>query len=54
MLINESIVEDAALNWLEELGYAIGHGPYLAPGEQRVRMAAYQCNERKGLWLTSI
>lgn len=30
---NESIVEDAALSWFGELGYAIGHGPHLAPGE---------------------
>ena len=33
MAINESIVEDAALTWLGELGYAIGHGPHLAPGD---------------------
>jgi len=31
--LNESIVEDAALSWFGELGYAIGHGPHLAPGE---------------------
>ncbi len=31
--LNESIVEEAALDWLKELGYAIGHGPHLAPGE---------------------
>ncbi len=31
--LNESIVEEAALDWLNELGYAIGHGPHLAPGE---------------------
>ena len=31
--INESIVEDAALSWFGELGYAIGHGPHMAPGE---------------------
>ena len=30
---DESIVEDAALTWFGELGYAIGHGPHLAPGE---------------------
>ena len=30
---NESIVETAALEWFGELGYAVGHGPYLAPGE---------------------
>jgi type I restriction enzyme R subunit len=31
--LNESIVEDAALSWFGELGYAIGHGPHMAPGE---------------------
>ncbi len=43
MSLNESIVEDAALEWFGELGYALGHGasfamlrkakPNLAPGE---------------------
>ena len=33
MPLNESIVEDAALEWFGELGYAVGHGPHLAPGE---------------------
>lgn len=31
--LNESIVEDAALTWFGELGYAIDQGPYMAPGE---------------------
>ena len=31
--LNESIVEDAALSWFGEWGYAIGHGPDMAPGE---------------------
>ena len=30
MNLNESIV-DAALTWFGELGYAIGHGPHMAP-----------------------
>ena len=30
---NESTVEEAALSWFEELGYGIGHGPEIAPGE---------------------
>ena len=34
MSLNESIVEDAALTWFGELGYAVGHGPHLAPGER--------------------
>ncbi len=29
----ESVVEDAALAWLDGLGYAILHGPDIAPGE---------------------
>jgi hypothetical protein len=33
MRLNESIVEDAALEWFWELGYAVGHGPHLALGE---------------------
>ena len=33
MSLNESIVEDAALEWFGELGYAALHGPQLAPGE---------------------
>ena len=43
MSLNESIVEDAALEWfllrrgfggqVGEMGYAVGHGPNLAPGE---------------------
>jgi type I restriction enzyme R subunit len=33
MSLNESIVEDAALEWFGELGYAVGHGPHLVPGE---------------------
>ena len=33
MSLNESIVENAALKWSGDLGYAVGHGPQLAPGE---------------------
>ena len=33
MSLNSSTVEDAALEWFGELGYAVGHGPHLAPGE---------------------
>lgn len=33
MNLNQSIVEDAALAWFGDLGYAVGHGPLLAPGE---------------------
>ena len=33
MSLNESIIEGTALTWFGELGYAVGHGPQLAPGE---------------------
>ena len=42
--LNESIVEDAALTWFGELGYAVGHGPQLAPGEP----AAERDSQRRG------
>ena len=29
----ESVVEQAALAWLHDLGYTIIHGPDIAPGE---------------------
>ena len=32
MSLNESIVEDAALEWFGELGYAVGHGLQFARG----------------------
>lgn len=31
--LNESTIENTALTWFKELGYTIGHGPHLAPGE---------------------
>ena len=33
MSLNETIAENAALEWFWELGYAVSHGPLLAPGE---------------------
>ncbi len=33
MILTESMVEEAALGWFEELGYAVLPGPQLAPGE---------------------
>ena len=33
MPFNESTIEEAALSWFDELGYAVAHGPDLAPGE---------------------
>ncbi len=31
MSLNESIVEEAVLDWFSDLGYAVGYGPRLAP-----------------------
>lgn len=31
--LNEDVLEQVALEWFGELGYAVGHGPQLAPGE---------------------
>ena len=39
--LNESIVEEAALEWFGELGYAVGHGPQLAPGEPAAERASF-------------
>jgi len=39
--LNESIVEDATLTWFGDLGYAIGHGPQLAPGERAAERDAF-------------
>lgn len=32
MNLTESILEDAALTWFKELGYAVAYGPHIAPG----------------------
>ncbi|HYY15077.1 MAG TPA: type I restriction endonuclease, partial [Gammaproteobacteria bacterium] len=31
--MTESIIEQAALTWLERLGWTVKHGPEIAPGE---------------------
>jgi len=51
MPLNESIVEDAALEWFGELGYAVEHGaafaglrrarPSLAPGESTAERGSF-------------
>jgi len=37
----ESVVEEAALSWLDNLGYAVVSGPDLAPGELFAERADY-------------
>ncbi len=39
--LTESHVEDAALEWFEELGYTILHGPDIAPGEAQAERDTY-------------
>jgi len=34
---NESSVEEAALSWFDELGYAVLHAPAIAPGKCSTR-----------------
>ncbi len=41
MSLTESIVEDAALTWFGELGYAVGHGPQMAPGEPAAERGSF-------------
>jgi type I restriction enzyme, R subunit len=37
----ESVVEEAVLEWAEGLGYAVLHGPEIAPGEAAAERASY-------------
>lgn len=41
MVINESILEDASLSWFKELGYAVAHGPHIAPGEPKAERDSF-------------
>jgi hypothetical protein len=41
MSLKESTVVDAALTWSDEPGYAVGHGPHLAPGEPATERASF-------------
>ena len=41
MSLNESTVEDAALEWFGELGYAVGNGPRMVPGEAAAERRAF-------------
>lgn len=55
MNFTESTVEEAALEWFGELGYAIGHGPEMAPGESGSERVSYgevalEGRLREALW----
>lgn len=41
----ESIVEDAALAWLDALGYAVLHGPSIAAGEPAAERRDPNCRD---------
>ena len=41
MSLNESVVEEAALAWLEELGYGVTRGPHIAPGEPAAERTSF-------------
>ena len=41
MSLNESIVEDAALERFGDLGFSVGHGPHLAPGNLSAERASF-------------
>jgi len=41
MSLNETHVEDATLEWLAELGYAVGHGAHIAPGEPAAERGSF-------------
>lgn len=38
---DESTVEQAALDWFAELGYTVGHGPHMAPGEPQAERDSF-------------
>jgi type I restriction enzyme R subunit len=41
MSLNESIVEEASLSWFSDLGYTVGHGPAMAPGELQAERESF-------------
>ena len=51
MKFTESIVENAALSWMDELKYSVLHGPEIAPGELHAERADFgiyiQCYTKK-------
>ena len=40
--IYESDVEEAALDWLADLGYTVGHGPNIAPDAPNAERSIYK------------
>ena len=52
MTVNEDTVEQAAIEWFEELGYAYLAGPSIAPGEPGAERDSYGDVVLKS-WLTA-
>lgn len=55
MSLTESTVEAASLEWFGELGYALGHGPQIAPGEEAAERDSFadvvlEGRLREALW----
>lgn len=40
-MVTESTVEEAALAWLGELGFAVKQGPEIAPGELHAELTGF-------------
>lgn len=40
--ITESVVEEATLDWFQDIGYGILHGPDIVPGELLAEWASYE------------
>jgi type I restriction enzyme R subunit len=38
----ESVVEEAAVQWFGELGFAAKHGPHIAPGELHAERTGFR------------
>jgi type I restriction enzyme R subunit len=56
---NESTLEEACLDWFRDLGYAVAHGPDLAPGEARAERSSYgdvilEGRLREALWRLNV
>ena len=45
-VLNESVVEDAVMGWLGELGYDALYGPDIAPDELRSERSSYEEGKR--------
>jgi type I restriction enzyme, R subunit len=41
MSVDESVVEEAALSWFRAMGYAVGNGPQIGPGEPAAERASF-------------